>query len=87
MDVLYVLIPLSVVLVFFVLGALGGPFTGASSRMWNASAFSRTIDARQRVHDAIEDTAARLIRGTIDMTFANAKRRSTTTRSCGSSPS
>jgi hypothetical protein len=41
MDVLYVLIPLSVVLVFLCWERSAGPFIGASSRMWNARAHSR----------------------------------------------
>ena len=49
MDILYLLIPLSVVLVFFILGPCGGPSTVASLTTWieKVSGFSSTIDARQ----------------------------------------
>jgi hypothetical protein len=58
MDVLYVLIPLSVVLVFLCWERSAGPFIGASSRMWNA----RAAHSRERLtHVNVSMTQLRIL--------------------------
>ena len=49
MDILYLLIPLSVVLVLLVMVGLGGPSTPVNSRRWSkkVNAYCVTIDLHQ----------------------------------------